>query len=285
MTQLNEKSIISGDSRSGQHKIIEPLLLAWGRLLLDLRAGALGLSQVLAETLVSSLRGRREPGETLRQMYQVGNRSLLFVSVTMGFIAAVGVYQVCLQLNRVTGDLSKVGEEFIKLLIHETGPTITALMLCTRVGAGMAAEIGSMVVTEQVDALRMCGVQPVTYLVTPRFLACLLMVPVMVVLAMVVSVASAALLAYETFGVNPRVFLSLSAVAGSDVITGGSKALCFGAALPVVAGYCGLSTHGGAEGVGSATTRAVIGSSLAVLVLDFILATLSYLVFHGSLAG
>lgn len=236
---------------------------------------------VFLATLRQTLRSRREPGEVAGQMYQVGNRSLLFVAVTMGFIAMVGIYQVCLQLNQVTGDLSRVGAEFIKLLVHETAPTITAMMLCTRVGAGIAAEIGSMTVTEQVDALRMCGVDPVAYLVVPRFLACLVMVPVMIVFATVVSLATGTAMAYFHFGVIPGVFLDLSEVAYGDLATGLVKSVAFGAAIPVVSGYCGLTTRGGAEGVGSATTRAVINSSLAVLILDFIIGTISFLVFHS----
>jgi phospholipid/cholesterol/gamma-HCH transport system permease protein len=250
------------------------------------RAGR-ALAALFAHTLSASLRGRREPGEVLRQMYQAGNRSLLFVTVTVGFIAMVSIYQVCLQLNQVTGDLSKVGAEFIKLLSHETAPTITAMMLCTRVGAGIAAEVGSMMVTEQVDALRMSGVDPVSYLVVPRFLACLVVVPALILYATVVALASATAMAYLHFGVNPTVFLDPSAVRYSDLATGLAKAFAYGAAIPVISGYCGLSTHEGrgSEGVGSATTRAVIGSSLAVIVLDFILGTIAFLLFQSGGKG
>lgn len=242
------------------------------------------LVAVFVATLRHILRGGREHGEVARQMFQVGNRSLLFVAVTLGFVSMVGIYQVCYQLNQVTGDLSKVGAEFIKLLIHETAPTITAMMLCTRVGAGIAAEVGSMVVTEQVDALRMCGVDPVAYLVTPRFLACLVMVPALTVVAALVSLGTGTALIYYHFGVIPHVFLDFSAVTAGDLTTGLVKSLSYGAAIPVVSGYCGLTTRGGAEGVGSATTRAVINASLAVLVLDLIIGTLSFLVFHSGAA-
>jgi phospholipid/cholesterol/gamma-HCH transport system permease protein len=244
------------------------------------RAGR-ALARVASATLWHALHSRREPGEVVRQMYQAGNRSLLFVTVTIGFIAMVSIYQVCLQLNQVTGDLSKVGAEFIKLLSHETAPTITAMMLCTRVGAGIAAEIGSMVVTEQVDALRMNGVDPIAYLIVPRFLACLVMVPAIIIYGTVVALAAGTAMAYYHFGVNPTVFLDLGAVVYGDLATGMTKAVAYGAAIPIISGYCGLSTHGGSEGVGSATTRAVISSSLAVIVLDFIIGTAAFLVFHA----
>jgi phospholipid/cholesterol/gamma-HCH transport system permease protein len=243
------------------------------------RAGQ-SLWSMLGATVWNTLHSRREPGEVVRQMYQVGNRSLLFVAVTLGFIAMVSIYQVCHQLNQVTGDLSKVGAEFMKLLSHETAPTITAMMLCTRVGAGIAAEIGSMVVTEQVDALRMNGVDPITYLIVPRFLACLVMVPAVIVFATVIALISATAMANTHFGVNPTVFLDIGAVTYGDIATGLCKSFAYGAAIPTVSGYCGLTTHGGSEGVGSATTRAVINSSLAVIVLDFLIGTLSFLVFH-----
>jgi len=243
------------------------------------RAG-LSLWGVLLATLRLSLRGRREPGEVVRQMYQVGNRSLVFIAVTLGFIAMVSIFQVCYQLNQVTGDLSKVGAEFLKLLVHETAPTITSMMLCTRVGAGIAAEIGSMVVTEQVDALRMSGVDPIRYLIVPRFLACMVMVPAIVIFAAVIGTGTAVAMTYFHFGLNPTVFLDASAIAYGDIVTGLVKSLSYGAAIPVISGYCGLTTHGGSEGVGSATTRAVINSSLAVIVLDFVLGTLSFLIFQ-----
>ncbi len=244
------------------------------------RAGA-SLWQVFRATARGALRGRREPGEVLRQMYLVGNKSLLFIFVTMGFIAMVSVYEVCYQLNQVTGDLSKIGAEFLKLLVHETGPTITSMMICTRVGAGIAAEIGSMMVTEQVDALRMNGVDPIDFLIVPRYLASLLMVPCIVIYGSLISVGAATAMTYYHFGLNPKVFLDTSAVVWSDVLTGLTKGVAYGAAIPVISGYCGLTTHGGSEGVGSATTRVVINSSLAVIVLDFLIGTASFLIFHA----
>jgi phospholipid/cholesterol/gamma-HCH transport system permease protein len=261
------------------HPLLRPAAHVGAQVLAGVHAGV-ALWRVFVDTIHHSLRSRREPGEVVRQMYSVGNRSLLFVAVTIGFIAMVSIYQVCYQLNQVTGDLSKVGTEFIKLLSHETAPTLTAMMLCTRVGAGIAAEIGSMVVTEQVDALRMNGVDPITYLVVPRFLACLVMVPAMIIFGTVVALVTGTAMAHFHFGVNPHVFLDLSAVLPSDVVTGLVKSLAYGAAIPVIAGTCGLTTHGGSEGVGSATTRAVIGSSLAVIVLDFIIGMTSFLIFH-----
>ena len=109
---------------------------------------------VFVGTIAGLIRGGRPPGEIARQMFQIGNRSLVFIAVTLGFIGMVMMYQACLQFQRVTGDLSQVGGQFLPLVVSDFAPTLTAMMLATRVGAGIAAEIGSMVVTEQVDALR-----------------------------------------------------------------------------------------------------------------------------------
>lgn len=245
-----------------------------------MKGDAASLLRVVARTLASSLRGRREPGSVVRQMFEVGNRSLVFVAVTLGFIGMVLVFQTCLQVGRITGDLSQVGSEYIKLLVHEFAPSITAMMLATRVGAGIAAEVGSMVVTEQVDALRMCGVEPVDYLIVPRFLACLVMVGALTAFAVAVAIAMGALTAYASFHVNPNIFVDFSRLTGGDVIVGASKCVAYGAAIPIVSGWCGLEARGGSEGVGLATTRAVIGSSLAVIVLDFLLSSVGYLVFQ-----
>ncbi len=252
-----------------------------GALALDTVESAQDLFGVFAKTLHGAVRGRREPGEIARQMFQVGNRSLLFVGVTLGFLGMVLVFQTCLQVNRVTGDLSQVGAEFMKIMIHEFGPTLTAMMLATRVGAGIAAEIGSMVVTEQVDALRMSGVDPVDYLIVPRFIACVVMMVALYAFAVVIAFAMGMLTAYTSFGVNPRLYFDPSKIAYADLIIGVTKCLAYGAAIPVISGFCGLSARGGSEGVGWATTRAVIGSSFAVILLDFILSGLGYVLFQA----
>ena len=242
------------------------------------------LRRVAARTLSGALRGRRPRGEVLRQMYQVGNRSVVFIAVTLGFIGMVLVFQTCLQISRITGDLSQVGGEFVKILIHEFGPSLTAMMLATRVGAGIAAEIGTMMVTEQVDALRMCGVEPVEYLVVPRFLASLVMTAVLTCLGVTVAVAMGAVTARASFGVNPAVFLDVSKVTLGDLGTGAMKVLAYGAAIPIVSGFAGFSAHGGSEGVGSATTRAVIASSFTVIVLDFVLSGVGLFLLQGGRA-
>ncbi len=220
-------------------------------------------------------------GEITRQMHTVGNKSVIFICVTMGFLGMVMVMQSGHQINQITGDLSQLGPEFLRLFIQEFAPTITALMLATRVGAGIAAEIGSMKVTEQIDALRLSGITPTSYLITPRLVATVFMSYVLTVFAVVVAFSAGGITAWSVFGLNPASFFVSDKVTQYDIILGSIKTLSYGTAIPVISGYCGLSARGGSEGVGSATTRAVIGSSFAVLLLDFILSGLGFAVFGG----
>ncbi|HET9956868.1 MAG TPA: ABC transporter permease [Polyangiaceae bacterium] len=232
-----------------------------------------------ATTLYYVFRGRSERGSVLRQMYEIGNRSLVFVCVVLGFIGTILVYQGGLQTQRVVPDLSGLGPTFLELLVKDLAATICALMLATRVGAGIAAEIGSMVVTEQLDALRMCAADPIDYLVKPRFIACLCMTLVLVVIAGSVAFGTGLGAAYVFFEIRPATFASLSLVDVSDVVVGIAKCVAYGAAIPIISAHAGLMTSGGSEGVGLATTRAVVNSSLAVIVLDFLISGAGYVAF------
>jgi phospholipid/cholesterol/gamma-HCH transport system permease protein len=251
---------------------------------------ALELWRVYVSTwagVVRSVMRRNAPGrprgELWRQLYAIGNRSLVFILVTLGFIGMVLTYEACLQLSRVTGDFSQVGSQSLRLIVSDFGPTLTALMLATRVGAGIAAEIGSMKVTEQIDALRMSGVLPIDYLIVPRFLASLVMTLVLSVFGGLVMLAAGGLTAKYSFGVNSHVFFDASQVRLRNVVLLVIKAEAFGAAIPVIAGFCGLRARGSSEGVGWATTAAVIGGSFAVIVLDFAISAAALWITGGDL--
>jgi len=222
-------------------------------------------------------------GALWQQLYWIGNRSLVFIVVTLGFIGMVMTYEACLQLSRVTGDFSQVGSQYLRLIVSDFAPTLTALMLATRVGAGIAAEIGSMKVTEQIDALRMSGVLPIDYLIVPRFVASLAMPLALSVIGGLVMWTAGGLAARTSFGVNPSVFFDPQLIRGRHVVMLVIKAGAFGAAIPVIAGFCGLRARGSSEGVGWATTAAVIGGSFAVLVLDFAISAAALLITGGDL--
>jgi len=256
-----------------------------GSGLIEVSRAAVELWMVYVGTISGLLRrGKNSPkGELTRQMYAIGNKSLLFIIVTLGFIGMVMTYEACMQLSRVTGDYSQVGMQFLRLIISDFGPTLTALMLATRVGAGIAAEIGSMKVTEQIDALRMSGVLPIDYLIVPRFVASLFMTLMLSVLGATVMYAAGGLTAQYSFGVNPALYYDMAMVRPRHVILMIVKAASYGAAIPVVAGFCGLRARGSSEGVGSATTAAVIGGSFSVIALDFALSAAALVVFGGDL--
>ena len=246
---------------------------------LDLFFGARDLYSVFARTLYYVVRGKRERGATLRQMHEIGNKSLLFVTVTMGCIGMILVYQAGLQTKRVIPDFSLLGATYLELLVRDLAASLGSLMLATRVGAGIAAEIGSMVVTEQVDALRMCAADPIDYLLVPRFVASMIMTAVLIVWGGTVAFVAGGLTAYVSFGVPIATFASIGLLDWGDLITGLIKCLAYGAAIPIVSGHAGLSTFGGSEGVGWATTRAVVNSSLAVIILNLVISSATFVAF------
>jgi phospholipid/cholesterol/gamma-HCH transport system permease protein len=250
-----------------------------GAAAVDLFLGGRELYSVFVRTLYYVFRGKRDKGAVVRQMFEIGNKSLFFVTITMGFIGMILLYQAGLQAKRVLPDFSQLGATYLELLVRDLAASLGALMLATRVGAGIAAEIGSMVVTEQVDALRMCAADPIDFLLVPRFLASMVMTTVLIVWAGVIAFTAGMLTANVAFDVPIRTFCDMQLIDWGDLATGLAKCVAYGAAIPVVSGYCGLSTFGGSEGVGWATTRAVVNSSLAIIILNAIISTASLMIF------
>lgn len=250
-----------------------------GTTALELFVSARDLFSVFVRTLYYVVRGKRDRRTIVQQAFEMGNRSVFFLVVTMGFIGTILVYQGGLQLKRVVPDFTQLGANFLQLLVRDFAASIGALMLSTRIGAGIAAELGSMVVTEQVDALRMCAADPIDFLVVPRFLAGLFMTGFLIVIGGAVAFGAGAVTAHIAFDVPYETFLTARAVRFGDLLTGLAKCVSYGAAIPLVSSYCGLSTFGGSEGVGWATTRAVVNSSLAIIVLNFFISGAALLVF------
>ena len=174
-----------------------------GGAALDLFASGRELYSVFVRTLYYLVRGKREKGARVRQMYEMGNRSMFFITIVMGFIGMILVYQAGMQAARVVPDYTILGAMYLQLLVREIAPSLGALMLATRVGAGIAAEIGSMVVTEQVDALRMCAADPIDFLIVPRLKASVLMTTVLIIWGGLVAYCSGCATAYFAFDVGP----------------------------------------------------------------------------------
>ena len=257
------------------------LVRSLGQAALELVNDIRDILRMLVLTLRFVARGKIDRRAVVEQMHQIGNQSVFFITTTMGFIGMILVFQSALQALKIVPDLSLLGATYAEILFRDLAASIGAMMLATRVGAGIAAEIGSMVVTEQVDALRMCAADPIEYLVVPRFVASVVMTFCLLIWAAFVSFMSGMVTAHFVFDVNYQTFANFMLVDAGDIIVGLTKCLAYGAAIPVVSALRGLQTFGGSEGVGSATTSAVVSSSLAVIVLQFFISAVGYLVFPG----
>lgn len=216
---------------------------------------------------------RLEKGSIAAQIDQQGIGSLGFVLVVLAFVGAILVYQAGVQALRVVPDTSTIGASYLEVLTRDLASTLTALMLATRVGAGIAAELGGMKVTDQLDALRLSNADPVVTLVTPRIVASLFYTPILTILGGATAVASGVLTGLVAFEINPVTFLDARFIDSVDILMGLTKSLAFGLAVPLFSAHAGLETKGGSQGVGDATTRAVVSSSLAVIILGFLIGT------------
>jgi phospholipid/cholesterol/gamma-HCH transport system permease protein len=259
--------------------LFETLFAAIGRPLVWVGRGGRDLLGTTWHTFRLIVRGRIPWRSVMEQGHVIGNGSIGFITVTLGFLGLISVYQAALQIQQIVPDFTMLGAAFLSMLLREFAPTITGLMIATRVGSGIAAELGSMTVTEQVDALRMCNADPIEYLIVPRTLACAVMMVMLTIYGTAIAYFCGMICADLAFGVNYRTFLNLQLATTDDVIIGVAKAFSYGVAIPIIAGQAGLSAKGGSEGVGWATTSAVVNTSFAVIVLDFILSGVGYAFF------
>jgi phospholipid/cholesterol/gamma-HCH transport system permease protein len=213
--------------------------------------------------------------ETSRHMLEIGIRSLPIVLITAVFTGMVLAIQTAYGLQRF-GAKNYVGNLVGLALARELGPVLTAVMICGRVGAGIAAEISSMVVTEQVDAIRALGGDPIRRLVTPRIIAGMISLPMLAGLALLVGVGGGMVIAVNELGITAHQYYRsyLYAVVIRDVVDGLIKSLAFGLIAVSIACYKGLSCRGGTEEVGQTTTEAVVVGSLAVFVANFFITKL-----------
>lgn len=216
----------------------------------------------------------------LHQIVEIGLRSQLVVVITGAFTGAVFAAQTYFQFNKL-GMGSAVGAVVSVSVCRELGPVLTALMVTGRVGASMSAEIGTMKVTEQIDALRSLAVHPVDYLVVPRTLAMMVSMPLLVAECIGVGIAAGYFVAIFLLDVNGTYYMAnmVRWTQMRDIVMGLSKAFCFAILIVFISCHKGLTTREGAVGVGKATTEAVVDSSLAVLIFNFFLTMLLNIVF------
>ncbi|MEO8513876.1 MAG: ABC transporter permease [Ignavibacteria bacterium] len=222
--------------------------------------------------LVSFPRVLRDRKLILDQMGHIGVGSIPLVIIIGFFTGAVSAWQAAYQFQGFIS-LSYLGSAVTKAIFIELGPVLTAIVLAGRIGASIAAELGTMKVTEQIDALESLAINPVRYLVMPRFLASIVMLPVLTIIANFIAIMGAFLVAYLFQDVSFQVFFS-SAKRVFDVkdIAGGLiKAFFFGASISIIGCHVGLNAQGGALGVGNATIRAFVLAASMTLILDYVL--------------
>lgn len=235
---------------------------------------------LIAETMTGVFSPPFRRKEFFQQLYFVANKSLIIILFCVSFAAIVTILESSFHMKLVIQNDSMVPGFAALLILRELGAILTALLLTSRVGAGYASEVGSMQITEQVDAFKMLGIDPVNYLVVPRFLACVLGCMMLTIIANMTCIFSAIVVSQQYLGYTPSMFLASMDrfVQFQDLVFAAIKGACFGGVIPIVACYFGFRCQQGAEGVGRATTNTVVVASIAIIVIDFILSyTFSYL--------
>ena len=242
------------------------------------RTGELGI--LTGRAFLAMIAPPYELGTWIRQMEQIGVRSLGVAGITTIFTGMVLALQTALSLPTL-GIKYYIGSVVSKSLVRELGPVLTALIVGGRIGAGMTAEIGTMKVTEQIDALRSMAADPVKKLVAPKLVATLVMLPALTVIGDALGILGGLIVATGTLNLTAGLYLNdvWDSLKLGDVFTGVAKSFFFAYFIAIIGCYNGLHTTGGADGVGRATTNTVVLASILVLVSDFFLTKLFFILF------
>lgn len=225
-----------------------------------------------AQTLLWLVRRPPRARLLLPVCYRVGVHSVPVVAITGMFIGMVMAVQFFRQFDNI-GLGTRLGSIINISIVRELGPVLAATMLAGRVGSAIAAELATMRITEQIDALLALGASPLQYLVAPRLLACVLLIPLLTVLANYMGIMGGAFICTRFFGVEPHYYWTHSQrfVGLWDLFMGLAKSVAFGAIIAQISCHCGLNSQPGAEGVGRAATQAFVISFVVILIVDFFL--------------
>lgn len=207
------------------------------------------------------------------QLYQIGTRSVPVMMLVGGFVGMVLSVEAYDQFAAI-GQEVRLGGIINISVVKQIGPVLAAVMLAGRIGSSISAEIGTMKVTEQLDALRVMGADPISYMVVPRVMACVLVIPVLTVISDLLGILGGYMVTVQGFGVNANAYWEFSSrfVGGYDLATGLVKSVAFGLMIGLISCYKGYYCRAGAKGVGEAATEAFVASFLAIIVSNFILA-------------
>ena len=212
-----------------------------------------------------------------QEMEEIGVRSLPVVIITATFTGGILALQSYSSFKRFNAE-NLIGTMVAIALCRELSPVLTGLIVSGRVGSAMAAELGTMRVTEQIDALYTLAVNPIHYLIVPRFVSSIIMLPILTMIADGLGIAGGYLVSTRVFSLNPTIYIraSFDYLQYDDVYSGLIKAAVFGLAISIVGCYKGFYTTGGAEGVGKATTSAVVLSMMLILISDYFMGALFF---------
>lgn len=256
-------------------------LVLTGRLVVSGLNAAGEMGRLLMAVLRALVKDRQRREVIVTQLYHIGYLSLPVVivsGVAIGLVMGVQGYATLVKFNAevMSGPLVNYA------LVSQLAPIFTALMVSGRVGSNMAAEIGTMKVTEQLDALRVMGTDPIAYLVAPRFIACVLLLPVLTALACIAGIISAKILVVDIWGVDGGAYWhqTQNFMRAWDTFVGLSKTFVFGGIVCIVACRAGLMTNGGATGVGQACTRGVVQGSILCMIANFVMTLIFNKLWH-----
>jgi phospholipid/cholesterol/gamma-HCH transport system permease protein len=229
---------------------------------------------LLGSTLRELPAGLKKTGLVMIQMSMIGLGSMPLTIIVALFTGAVAAVQAAYQMRDYV-PMIYLGTVIGKSVVIELGPVLTALVVGGRVSAAIAAELGTMRVTEQIDAMETLGISPIRYLVVPRFVATIVMLPMLTIFADILAIFGGYLVAVLTLDVSGHTFTSGLKMyfKMQDVVSGLIKAFFFGMIIATMGCHYGLRTEGGAEAVGDSTTRAVVASCLLILIVDYLLAS------------
>ncbi len=236
-----------------------------------------GINILLSRTVGFIFRGEIRWKATIDQMFKIGVTSLPLVSLTSLFTGMVLALQSAYQLRLFTAQ--QFTADLVALSIcRELGPVLTAMVVSGRVGASIAAELGTMKVTEQIDALKSLAMNPIEYLAVPRFLAAILMLFVLTIYADIIGMLGGYLVSVFKLGISSHEYIkrSVDSLMVKDIMTGLIKAFFFGGIISIVGCFYGFNTRDGAEGVGRATTYAVVVALIAVIASDVLFTAIFY---------
>ncbi len=219
-------------------------------------------------------------GRVLEQSRKAGVDSLPIVALISLFIGMIFTFQIAYLMQRLGSEMY-IATIVALSLVRELGPVITALIVAGRVGAAITAEIGSMQVTEQIDALQTLSVSPVKYLVVPRLVALALMLPLLTLYADIIGIFGGYLICVYKLGISSTIYtkMTFDALLFKDIFTGLGKTIVFGMVIALVSCYEGFNVQGGSEGVGRATMKAVVTSFILIIATDCFFTALFYFIF------